>query len=41
MDMTIPSIILFSAMLLGLAMTPSIFREFWECAKDAFSEEEI
>jgi hypothetical protein len=38
--MTIPSIILFSAMVLGLAMTPSIFREFWECAKDAFSKEE-
>ena len=40
MDMTIPAIILFGAMGVGLAMTPSIFREFWECVKEAFREEE-
>lgn len=40
MDMTIPGIILFTAMGLGLAMTPSIFREFWDCVKDAFGKEQ-
>ncbi len=40
MDWTIPAIVLFGAMGVGLAMTPSIFREFWECVKEAFREEE-
>ncbi len=40
MNWIIPSIVLFTAMVLGLSMIPSIFREFWECAKDAFSKEE-
>ena len=35
MDWTIPAIILFGAMGVGLAMTPSIFREFVECVKEA------
>ncbi len=40
MDMTIPAIVLFGAMGLGLAMTPSIFRDFIDEVKDAFSKEE-
>jgi hypothetical protein len=40
MDMTIPAIILFGAMGIGLAMTPSIFRDVCECVKEVFGEEE-
>jgi hypothetical protein len=40
MDMTIPAIILFLAMGVGLAMTPSIFGDIGECVKEAFREEE-
>ncbi len=39
MDMTIPSIILFSAMGLGLAMIPSIVRDSITTIKEIFQED--
>ena len=40
MDMTIPSIVLFGAMVMGLSMIPSIFRDFIDEVKKAFAKEE-
>lgn len=40
MNWIIPAIVLFSAMGLGLAMIPSIWRDFIECVKEAFGEVE-
>ena len=37
--MTIPGIILFTAMALGLAMIPSTLKEFVACVKEAFGKE--
>ena len=40
MNWIIPSIILFTAMGIGLSMIPSIARDFIEEIKDAFSKEQ-
>lgn len=40
MNWVLPTIVLFGAMVMGLSMIPSIFRDFMVEVKDAFSTEE-